>query len=85
MKEKQALEQRFLDRANALTNVAEVFRCSQVTILICDMVAFGVRAEAKIFEAAYGDPSGQKYWDAQLSEPIRDYKLAYVLSAHLAE
>jgi hypothetical protein len=38
MKEKQALEQPFLDRANALTNVAEVFRCSQVTILICDML-----------------------------------------------
>jgi hypothetical protein len=84
-KENQALEQQFLDRAKALTNVAEVFRCSRVTLLICDMVAFGVRAEAKIFEAAYGDPSGQKYWDAQLSEPIRVYKLAHVLSAHLAE
>ena len=49
------------------------------------MVAFGVRAEAKIFEAAYGDPSGQKYWDAHISEPIRVYTLAHVLSAHLAE
>ena len=54
-------------------------------MLICDMVAFGVRAEAKIFEAAYGEPSGQKYWDAHLSEPIRVYTLAHVLSAHLAE
>ena len=60
MNEDRALEQQFLDRAKALTNVAEVYRCLQVTMLICDMVAFGVRAEAKIFEAAYGelDPSG---------------------------
>ena len=60
MKEKQVLEQPFLDRAKALTNVAEVFRCSQVTIFICDMVAFGVRAETKIFEAASGDPCGHR-------------------------
>ena len=85
MNENRALEQQFLDRAKALTNVAEVFRCLQVTMLICDMVAFGVRAEAKIFEAAYGEPSGQKYWDAHLSEPIGVYTLAHVLSAHLAE
>jgi hypothetical protein len=85
MNDDQALEQRFLDRAKALTNVAEVFRCSQVTLLICEMVAFGVRAEAKIFEAAYGEPSGQKYWDAYLSEPVRVYTLAHVLSAHIAE
>jgi hypothetical protein len=81
----RALEQQFLDRAKALTNVAEVFRCVQVTMLLCEMVAFGVRAEAKIFEAAYGEPSGQKYWDAHLSEPIRVYALANVLSVHLAE
>ena len=85
MNEHRALEQQFLDRAKALTNVAEVFRCVQVTMLICEMVAFGVRAEAKIFEAAYGEPSGQKYWDAHLSEPIRVYTLAHVLSVHLAE
>ena len=54
MNEDRALEQRFLDRAKALTNVAEVFRCLQVTMLICDMVAFGVRAEAKIFVRASG-------------------------------
>ena len=85
MNDDRALEQRFLDRAKALSNVAEVFRCLEVTMLICEMVAFGVRAEAKIFEAAYGEPSGQKYWDAHLSEPIRVYTLAHVLSAHLAE
>jgi hypothetical protein len=85
MNDDRALEQQLLDRAKALTNVAEVFRCSQVTLLICEMVAFGVRAEAKIFEAAYGEPSGQKYWDAHLSEPVRVYTLAHVLSAHIAE
>jgi hypothetical protein len=85
MNDDRALEQRFLDRAKGLVKVAEVFRCLQVTTLICDMLAFGVRAEAKIFEAAYGEPSGQKYWDAHLSEPIPIYTLAYVLSAHLAE
>jgi hypothetical protein len=85
MNDDRALEQQFLDRAKALSNVAEVFRCLEVTILIGDMVAFGVRDEAKIFEAAYGDPSGQKYWDAHLSEPIRVYTLAHVLSAHLGE
>ncbi len=77
MNEDRALEQQFLDRAKALTNVAEVFRCLQVTMLICDMVAFGVRAEAKIFEAAYGEPSGQKYWDAHLSEPIEPSMFFY--------
>jgi hypothetical protein len=85
MNDDRALEQRFLDRAKALSNVAEVFRCSNVTSLICEMVAFGVRAESKIFDAAYGDPSGQKYWDAHLSEPIRVHTLADVLSAHVAE
>ena len=80
-----ALKQRFLDRAKALSNVAEVFRCVQVTLLICETVAFGVRAEAEIFQAAYGDPSGRKYWDAHLSEPIPVYTLAHVLSAHAAE
>jgi hypothetical protein len=85
MNDDPALEQRFVDRAKALAKVAEVFRCSEVTMLVCEMVAFGIRAEPKIFEAAYGDPSGQKYWDANLSEPILVYTLAHVLSVHLAE
>ena len=66
-------------------SLAEVFRCLQVTLLICETVAFGVRAEAEIFQAAYGDPGGRKYWDAHLSEPIPVYSLAHVLSAHVAE
>src|SRR5262245_3915489 len=82
-----ALKQRFLDRAKALSdpNLAEVFRCPQVTLLICETVAFGVRAEAEIFQAAYGDPGGRKYWEAHLSEPMLVYPLAHMLSAHLAE
>ena len=82
-----ALKQEFLDRAKALfdPNLAEVFRCPQVTLLICETVAFGVRAEAEIFQAAYGDPGGRKYWDAHLSEPVTVYSLAHVLSAHVAE
>ena len=68
-----ALKQRFLDRA---TKLPEVFRCLQVTLLIGDTVAFGVRAEAEIFQAAYGDPGGRKYWEAHLSEAIPVYALA---------
>ena len=80
-----ALKQRFLDRAKALSKLPEVFRLPQVTLLICDTVAFGVRAEAEIFQAVYGDPGGRKYWDAHLSEAIPVYSLAQILSAHLAE
>ena len=78
-----ALKQQFLDRAKALSKQPEVFRCQLVTQLICDTVAFGVRAEAEIFEAVYGDPSGRKYWDAHLSEAISAYSFAHLLSAHL--
>src|SRR5262249_7831823 len=77
--------QQFVDRAKALSNVAEVFRCHQVTLLICDTVAFGVRAEAEIFQAAYGDRRGRRYWEAHLSEPMPVYSFANVLSAHVAE
>ena len=80
-----ALKQQFLDRAKALSTLAEVYRGPQVTLLMTETVAFGVRAEAEIFEAAYADPSGRKYWEAYLSEPILVYPLAHVLSAYLAE
>jgi hypothetical protein len=79
------LKQQFLDRAKALSKVPEVFRSPQVTLLICDTVALGVPAEAEIFQVVYGDSSGRNYWDAHLSEPIRVYTLAHILSAHLAE
>jgi hypothetical protein len=80
-----ALKQRFVDRAKTLSDKAEAFRSPQVTLLISEAVGFGVPAEAEIFQAAYGDPGGQKYWDAHLSEPMSLYSLAYVLSAHVAE
>jgi hypothetical protein len=79
----EELKQRFLFRAEALSDQPEVFRCQGVTQLISEMVAFGVRAEAEVFQAAYGDSSGQKYWDAHLSEAIPVFPLAYILSVHL--
>lgn len=81
----RVLKQQFIARAKALSNLAEAYRCPQVALLICETVAFGVRAEDEIFKAAYGDPSGRKYWDARLSEPTLAYTLAHTLSAHLAE
>ena len=51
-----ALKQQFLDRARTLSKLPEVFRCQGVTQLIRDALAFGVRAEAEIFQAVYGDP-----------------------------
>ena len=41
------LKQQFLDGAKALSKVPEVFRSPQVTLLICDTVAFRVPAEAR--------------------------------------
>jgi len=79
----QALKERFLVRAEALSEQPEVFRCQAVTQLISEMVAFDVRAEAEVFQAAYGDSSGQKYWEAHLSEAIPAFSLAYILSVHL--
>ena len=80
-----ALKQRLLDRAKALSDVAEVSRCLPLTLLICDTIAFGVRAEADILKAAYGDRGGRKYWNAHLSEPMPVHLFALVLSAHVAE
>jgi hypothetical protein len=75
----------FFDRAKALSKLAEVYRCRQVTLLINDTVLFEIRVEAEIFQAAYGDPEGRRYWGAYLSEPIRLYSLANLLSVHSAE
>jgi hypothetical protein len=81
----EALRQRFIDRAKALSEKHEVFRCRGVTELIRDAMAFGVPAQSEIFEAAYGDPGGRKYWDAILSEPTAVDALARLLSVHTAE
>jgi hypothetical protein len=80
----QALKRQFLVRAKALCEQPEVFRCVAVTQLIGEMVAFGVHAEAEVFQAVYGDPIGRK-WEAHLSEAIPAAKLAHVLAVHLAE
>ena len=85
MSDQEALRQRFIDRAKALSEKPEVFRCQGVTELIRDAMAFGVPAKSEIFEAAYGDPGGRKYWDAILSEPTAVYSLARLLSVHTAE
>ena len=62
-----------------------MFRSPQVTLLICESVAFGVPAEAEIFHAAYGDPAGRKYWDTFLSELMSLFSLAYAFFVHVAE
>ena len=85
MGDNQTLIRRFVVRAKALSEQPEVFRCVAVTQLICETVAFGVRAEAEVFQAVYGDTSGRKYWEAHLSEAIPAAKLAYLLAVHLAE
>jgi hypothetical protein len=79
------LQNEFLARAKSLANLREVYRSSLVTQLVRESLAVGLRLEAKIFEAAYGDPAGREYWKGQLSEPILVYKLADVLSVHSAE
>jgi len=81
----QAWKRRVLLRAEALSKKSEVFRSLDVTQLICETVAYGLPAEAEIFQAAYGDPSGREYWNSLLSEPIPVVSLAYTLSVHLAE
>jgi hypothetical protein len=80
-----AVKQQFFDRAKALSELPEVFRCAQVALLIRDMLALGVRSESEIFQIVYGDPSGRRYWDAHLSETISVFTLAHILSGHLAE
>src|SRR5476649_2324196 len=74
-----ALKQQFLVRAKAMSELPEVFRCQRVTQLLCEMLAVGVRDEAEIFQAVYGDPDGREYWGAHLSEPIGAYSLAQKL------
>jgi hypothetical protein len=85
MGDKEALKQRLIDRAQALSGKREVFRCLGVTELVREAMAFDVPSEPEIFEAAYGDPSGRKYWDTVLSEPKAVNSFARLLSVHGAE
>jgi hypothetical protein len=78
-------KQRFREQAEALTERPKFVRYRAVTQLICDALAFGIRDEAEIFRAAYGDPSGKDYWDAYLAVAIPVSSLANVLSAHLSK
>ena len=77
------LKERFVERARALSEEREIFRCTQMTSLICDSVGFGVPDDAKYFAAAYGDPAGREYWRTYLSEPMRIAEFSYLLSVHL--
>jgi hypothetical protein len=85
MGDQEALKQRYIDRAKALSGKPEVFRSHGVTELIREAMLFGGPAKSEIFEAAYGDPGGRKYWDGILSEPKPVYSLARLLSDHTAE
>jgi hypothetical protein len=75
----------FLDQAKSFAGLDEVYRSAQVTLLLNNALPFEPRLEAKIFEAAYGDRSGRKYWETQLSEPVLVYKFARLLAVHIAE
>jgi hypothetical protein len=77
------LKQQFIARAKALSKEPEIFRCTLLTSLICEAIPFGLASEAEFFEAAYGDPTGRDYWDAQLSEPLLVGKFAALLAVHL--
>jgi hypothetical protein len=81
----EQLKQRTLLSAKALASSPEFARSQAVTQLICDALALGVRLEAEIFQAVYGDPSGREYWDAHLSEPMPVFSLARLLAVHQAE
>ena len=67
-----------------LSNVAEVFRCSEVTMLVCEMVAFGVRAEQD-FRGRLRRPERAKILGGQPIRTDTSLHLAHVLSVHLAE
>jgi hypothetical protein len=82
---KLVLKNEFLVRAKLLSNLPEVYRGPRLTLLLAEALAFGIRAEAEFFLAAYGDSTGRGYWYVQLSEPILLYKFAYVLAVHVAE
>jgi hypothetical protein len=80
-----AAKQRFLEQAKALSELSRSTRYRAVTQLISDAVAFDIRDEAEIFRAAYGDPSGNDYWEDYLSVAIPVLLIANVLSAHLSK
>ncbi len=52
--------------------------------LIFEGVLSGVCTSAEIFEAAYDDPHGQRYWELSLFEPLPIYQFAEVLALESA-
>src|SRR5262245_46882984 len=79
------LKNEYVTRAKALSTLPEAYRGALLRSLLAEALAIGIRAEAEFFLAVYGDPSGRKYWHAQLSEPILLYKFAYTLAVHSGE
>jgi excisionase family DNA binding protein len=79
----EARKRRILACAAALCSQPEGVRCEHVTELI--RMGRGINIEREIFEAAYGDPRGRKYWEAHLSKGLTDEALADLLSAHLQD
>jgi hypothetical protein len=57
------LKQQFLDRAKALSKLPEVFRCRQVTQLICDTI---------VAPSAGACPFRKLYPDVLMMEPGQD-------------
>jgi hypothetical protein len=82
---KLVLRNEVLARAKSLSNLPEVYRAPRLILLLAEVLAIGIRAEAECFLAAYGDSTGKGYWYVQLSEPIPLYKFAYALAVHVAE
>jgi Bacterial regulatory proteins, gntR family len=81
----QASKRQILARAAALSSLPEGLRCEGVKELMRGAIANGLRIEEEIFQAAYGDPRGQKYWESHLSERLSVDSIADLLSAHLQD
>ena len=79
----QSLQQSFVARARALSQLPERERSTLLTALICEAIPFGLVTKSDFFYAAYGDTRGGKYWEAYLSEPVLVGNLAFVLSVYL--
>jgi hypothetical protein len=78
-------KEQILARAAAVSSLQEGIRCERVQELMGDAAAYGINLEAEIFEHAYGERSGQKYWETHLSEILPIETLADLLSVHLAQ
>lgn len=71
--------------AKSLNQRPEIIRTLHVTKILCDAVALRVATREEVFEAAYSDRAGRKYWEAYLAQPCGLYAFATALSANLFE